>query len=72
MSTTHPPSSATVSRAHVDAARYEEMYAASVSDPEGFWAEHGRRIDWMTPFTKVKNTSFAPGRIDIKWFEDGT
>ncbi|NBD29515.1 MAG: acetate--CoA ligase [Alphaproteobacteria bacterium] len=69
---THPPSSATVSRAHVDAARYEEMYAASVSDPEGFWAEHGRRIDWMTPFTKVKNTSFAPGRIDIKWFEDGT
>ncbi|HKL70312.1 acetyl-coenzyme A synthetase N-terminal domain-containing protein, partial [Salibaculum sp.] len=46
----HPPSDATVSRAHVDAARYDEMYAASVSDPEGFWAEQGRRIDWMTPF----------------------
>jgi len=68
----YPPSSETVSRAHVDASRYEEMYAASVSDPEGFWAEHGRRVDWMTPFTKVKNTSFAPGNIDIKWFEDGT
>ncbi|PWG16872.1 acetyl-coenzyme A synthetase N-terminal domain-containing protein, partial [Salibaculum griseiflavum] len=42
----YPPSSETVSRAHVDASRYEEMYAASVSDPEGFWAEHGRRVDW--------------------------
>jgi len=68
----HPPSDATVSRAHVDAARYDEMYAASVSDPEGFWAEQGRRIDWMTPFGRVKNTSFAPGNIDIRWFEDGT
>jgi len=48
------------------------MYAASVSDPEGFWAEQGRRIDWMTPFGRVKNTSFAPGNIDIRWFEDGT
>jgi len=72
MATTHPPSDATVSRAHVDAARYDEMYAASVSDPEGFWAEQGRRIDWMTPFGRVKNTSFAPGNIDIRWFEDGT
>ncbi|MDR9483527.1 MAG: acetate--CoA ligase, partial [Salibaculum sp.] len=57
---------------HVDAARYDEMYAASVSDPEGFWAEHGRRIDWITPFSKVKNTSFQPGAINIRWFEDGT
>jgi acetyl-CoA synthetase len=48
------------------------MYAASVSDPEGFWREHGQRVDWIKPFTKVKNTSFAPGNVDIKWFEDGT
>ncbi|WP_412509716.1 acetate--CoA ligase, partial [Roseovarius sp. SYSU LYC5161] len=68
----YPPSAETVSRAHVDAARYDEMYAASVSDPEGFWAEHGRRIDWITPFSKVKNTSFQPGAINIRWFEDGT
>ena len=57
--------------AHVDDAKYQAMYKASVSDPDAFWAEHGKRIDWMTPFTKVKNTSFAPGNISIKWFEDG-
>ena len=45
-------------RAWVDAAKYEEMYKRSVSDPEGFWAEQGKRIDWFTPFSKVKNTSF--------------
>ena len=37
-----------------------------------FWAEHGKRIDWIKPFTKVKNTSFEPGKVSIKWFEDGT
>jgi acetyl-CoA synthetase len=47
------------------------MYASSVSTPETFWAEHGRRIDWIKPFTKVKNTSFESGNISIKWFEDG-
>jgi acetyl-CoA synthetase len=58
--------------AHVNAAKYDEMYAASVNDPDGFWAEHGKRIDWIKPFTQVKNVSFEPGNIDIKWFEDGT
>ena len=48
------------------------MYAASSSDPEAFWGEEGKRIDWMTPYTRVKNTSFGPGKVDIKWFEDGT
>ncbi|MCV6592152.1 MAG: AMP-binding protein, partial [Silicimonas sp.] len=57
---------------HVDAQTYARMYAASVNDPDAFWGEHGQRIDWITPFTKVKNTSFAPGNIDIRWFEDGT
>ncbi|MBR9843581.1 MAG: acetate--CoA ligase [Rhodobacteraceae bacterium] len=69
---TYPPSKELAASAHIDAAKYEEMYAASINDPEGFWAEHGKRIDWIKPFTKVKNTSFAPGNIDIKWFEDGT
>ncbi|GLS46198.1 acetate--CoA ligase [Methylobacterium brachythecii] len=55
----------------VDDAKYQEMYKASVADPDTFWAEHGKRIDWSTPFTKVKDTSFAPGNISIKWFEDG-
>ncbi len=57
-------------RAYVDAAKYKEMYARSVKDPAGFWAEHGKRIDWTTPFTKVKNTTYS-GDVSIKWFEDG-
>ncbi len=67
-----PPSDAIAQNAHADRATYDAMYEASINDPEGFWAEHGKRIDWIKPFTKVKNTSFAPGNIDIKWFEDGT
>ena len=59
-------------RAHVNATKYGSMYVSSVSTPEAFWAEHGRRIDWIKPFTKVKNTCFDPGRVSIKWFEDGT
>src|SRR5215216_2979356 len=58
-------------RAWVDEAKYREMYARSVSDPNGFWAEQARRVDWIKPFHKVENVSFAPGKISIKWFEDG-
>ncbi len=60
------------SRAYVDDAKYKEMYQRSVDDPEGFWAEQGKRIDWIKPFTKVKNTSYDPHNVSIKWFEDGT
>ncbi len=58
-------------RAFVDEAKYSEMYARSISDPKGFWAEQAQRVDWIEPFTEVENTSFAPGNISIKWFEDG-
>jgi len=58
--------------AHVDTAKYHEMYARSVRDPEGFWGEHGNRIDWIKPYTRVKRTSFAPGNVSIEWFGDGT
>src|SRR6201995_697233 len=58
-------------RAFVDQHKYQDMYARSVSDPNGFWAEQAKRIDWMKPFHKVENVSFAPGNISIKWFEDG-
>jgi len=57
--------------AWVDEAKYEAMYAQSVKDPNGFWGEHGKRIDWFTPFTKVKNVSFDSHDVSIKWFEDG-
>jgi acetyl-CoA synthetase len=59
------------SRAFVNDAKYKQMYAASLEDPDKFWAEQAGRITWSKPFTKVKNTSFAPGNISIKWFEDG-
>jgi acetyl-CoA synthetase len=59
------------SRAYVDDAKYQEMYAASVADPEKFWGEHGKRIDWIKPYTKVKNTTYAPGKVHIEWFGDG-
>jgi len=59
-------------RAFIDDAKYKQMYERSVNDPNGFWAEQGKRIDWFKPFTKVKNTSFDPHNISIKWFEDGT
>ena len=59
-------------RAYLDDAKYKEMYQRSVSDPNGFWGEQAKRITWMKPFTKVKNTSYAPDNVSIKWFEDGT
>jgi acetyl-CoA synthetase len=58
-------------RAWIDQAKYQEMYARSIKDPNGFWAEQAKRIDWMKFPTRIENTSFAPGNISIKWFEDG-
>jgi acetyl-CoA synthetase len=58
--------------AHVDNAKYLEMYKRSVEDPDGFWGEHGKRVDWIKPYTKVKNTSYDYHNVSIKWFEDGT
>jgi acetyl-CoA synthetase len=57
---------------HIDAETYARMYAESIRDPEGFWREQGRRIDWIKPYTKVKNTSYDYDSVSIKWFEDGT
>ena len=58
-------------RAWIDEAKHREMYARSVDDPKGFWAEQAKRLDWMKAPTKIDNWSFAPGNISIKWFEDG-
>jgi acetyl-CoA synthetase len=59
-------------RAWVDNQKYLAMYKHSVEDPSGFWSEAAKRIDWIKPFTKVKNTSYAPENVSIKWYEDGT
>src|SRR5262247_250074 len=59
-------------RAYVDDAKYKAMYEASIKDPDKFWGEHGKRLDWIKPYTKVKNTSYDPRNVSIKWYEDGT
>ena len=56
----------------IDAQTYEEMYARSVSDNEGFWADEAARIDWIKPFSIVKDVSFAKEDLHIRWYEDGT
>ncbi|KAB0677312.1 acetate--CoA ligase [Aeromonas caviae] len=55
----------------LDKEGYEAMYQASVQDPDAFWGEQGKILDWMTPYTRVKNTSYDPGHVSIKWYEDG-
>ena len=69
---THTVPAAVAAHALIDNATYRQMYQASVDDPEAFWGEHGRRLDWIKPYTKVKNTSFAYDDITIEWFADGT
>ena len=67
----YPPADAFAASAHADNATYETMYAASISDPVAFWGEQGKRVDWMTPYTKVKDTTFEHSGVSIKWYEDG-
>ena len=68
---TYPPSDDMAANAHVNAAKYDAMYRASIADPEGFWLEQAQRIDWMKPFTKVKDVDFTFGQVKINWFADG-
>ncbi|WP_172296780.1 acetate--CoA ligase [Pseudoruegeria sp. HB172150] len=67
----YKPSDDFVAKAHVTPEKYKEMYEASVADPEAFWGEHGKRIDWIEPYSKVKDTDFSFGKVSIKWYEDG-
>ena len=70
--TTYPVPQEWAECALIDDAGYQEMYRRSVEDPDGFWREQAQRLDWITPFTKVKNTSFDEADFGIRWFEDGT
>ena len=67
----YPVPEAWATRAWADNAKYLEMYDHSIKDPNGFWGEHGKRLDWMTPFTKVKNVSYDADDLHVKWYEDG-
>ena len=66
------PTAAQIERAHVDNAKYLEMYERSVADPEGFWREQGQTIEWMKPFSKVSDVSYDKPDVSIKWYHDGT
>ena len=66
-----PPSNAFAANAHINASKYTEMYAASIADPDAFWREHGKRVDWIKPFSITKNVNFNHPDVSIKWFEDG-
>jgi acetyl-CoA synthetase len=68
----YPVPSDWADKAQIGADRYAEMYRESVDDPEGFWRREARRIDWMRPFTRVKESSFHEDDFGIGWFTDGT
>ncbi len=68
----YPVTEAAKERTLVTEAQYKEMYARSVNDNEGFWADQAKRVDWIKPFTKVKDVSFAKDDLHIRWYEDGT
>ena len=68
----YPVSEDLANSAWVDKDKYEAMYKESIEDPDKFWGEHGKRIDWIKPYTKVKNVSFDEKDLHVKWFEDGT
>ncbi len=57
---------------HMDNDKYLALYQQSIDDPETFWGEMGKRIDWIKPYTKVKDTSFAKDDLHINWYQDGT
>ncbi|WP_241645984.1 acetate--CoA ligase [Rosenbergiella metrosideri] len=68
---THSIMDAIAANTLINEDQYAKLYQQSVDDPTAFWQEHAQIIDWITPFTRVKNTHFEPGNIDIRWFEDG-
>ena len=68
----YPPSDDFQARAHIGSeAEYEAMYARSISDPEGFWGEQAQRIDWFEPYDTVKDVSYEPGNVHVRWYEGG-
>ena len=68
----YKPSNKIVENAHINKSKYEEMYKESISNPIKFWSEHGKRIDWIKNYEKVRDFSYDQQNLYIKWFEDGT
>src|SRR4028119_196361 len=62
----------TMASTSITSETYRRLYQAALVDPDAFWAQQARQISWMRRPTRIKNTSFAPGNVSIKWYEDGT
>jgi acetyl-CoA synthetase len=67
-----PVSPEWATRAFADEAKYHDLYRASIADPSGFWREQGKRIDWIKPYTKIKDVSFDARDLHVRWYEDGS
>lgn len=70
-SKTYPVPEAFAKQANLTPEKYREMYAASIADPAAFWGEHGKRLDWMTPYSVVKDVSWETGDLHVRWYSDG-
>ena len=70
--TIFPVTNDVAAQALIDDETYQAMYTESIADPESFWNKHGKRIDWIKPYTKIKNTKYSKEDVSIKWYEDGT
>ena len=69
---TFAPVKEMASKANIDKAEYEAGYARSLEDNDGFWAEHGKRIDWIKPYSQISDVSYDKPDVHIKWYADGT
>ena len=58
-------------QANLTPEKYREMYAASIADPVAFWGEHGKRLDWIKPYSVVKDVSWETGDLHVRWYSDG-
>ncbi|MBN8482072.1 MAG: acetate--CoA ligase [Xanthomonadales bacterium] len=72
MAQIHPVPAAFAAAARYDRAKYDTLYAESIDDPEGFWSRIGQRLDWITPYSRVKDVSFDASDLHIRWYDDGT
>jgi len=70
-SKSYPVPEAFAAQANLTPEKYREMYAASIADPVAFWGEQGKRLDWMTPYTQVKDVSWETGDLHVRWYHDG-
>ena len=67
----YPPSAEFVANAKINKSDYDNMYADSINNEDNFWREHGKRVDWIKPYSKIKDVDYSYPNVSIKWFEDG-